>query len=364
LDDLLQSEAPEDYETEDMDYNPNESRDEDCEDRNVEVEEKESAAKEELSEEDMEELDAILKSKPEPEEQIAVCLTDAAKATAKPVKRSSFEHEYDTMRKQLRALIIAAERYHAAMCEIEKTRKDVATRLSTMSEDTPLHSTIGGSDGNGDSLCTFYELVGEFSEHETADYRKNVIDSLLEWEKTLKSKVDADLTEIHRLYDRLDHNQRKIDILSKKVKTYEEEGKNTQKLDEDIYLYQDKVEQDLTTCNLLEEVVKNKWKDMYPIVKAFMEWESNSTARQYDIFAKLPVLENKLTFVYKEHDPSPGLMPSLDELDLAKKERQEEDECMDTSGSDTSGSVHSRDTHEKALIPPKPKWHVHPIETM
>ena len=238
----------------------------------------------------------------------------------------------------------------------------MANKLSDMSENSPLQGSIGESVGN-DSLYTLYRLACEVSEFDAADYRKNVIESLLEWEKTIKTKVDADLTEIHRLSHRLDHNQSKVGNLTKKMKSLKEGKEVPRKLMEDLDRYQAKIDQDLKTFNLLEEVVASKWKDMYPVVKAFMEWQTDHAAKEYDIFTKLPILENELTFVYTEHSPPPGKIPSLEELDLAQKEppMPEEDERTETSG-----SFHSHEADDETLNRPKhcQKWHFHEKDTM
>ena len=128
LDDLLQSEAPEDDVTEDMEVPEYQSQDGNSEDKDEEEEEKEMSPKGEQNEGKAGELDSISKSKPEtPEENIAACLTKAAAKTAKPVEYNvPFEHEYDIMRKQLRALIVAVEKHHTALCKMENSRNEVS----------------------------------------------------------------------------------------------------------------------------------------------------------------------------------------------------------------------------------------------
>jgi hypothetical protein len=61
---------------------------------------------------------------------------DAALKAAKPVNRSSdlvpLNHDYDMRRRELRALIASARKYHDAIIQLEKARMDVSFLFSPL----------------------------------------------------------------------------------------------------------------------------------------------------------------------------------------------------------------------------------------
>jgi hypothetical protein len=141
-------------------------------------------------------------------------------------------------------------------------------------------------------------------------YQKNVIDYVTEWEQIVTTRVDEGSKETYALHRTLNHYQSKIDPLRKKVNAIESKGKgspaklseklvrNEGKLDEAWKLYETNAS---IHCNLLEEVTKHGWKDLYPLVKASLEWEAVRAAGENDVYAKLSEVEKNLTSVFEKN---------------------------------------------------------------
>jgi len=311
---------------------------------------------EEAVEEQVEEVQDFVEE-PEPEAfkgpttNVEARFTAAVKAH-KPVNRSAdlvpLGKDFDKMRKRLRSLILAAKKYHVAQCELEKSRNDVALKMSKMTEDTPLNAATGQNIGK-DSLVTVHQVAAEEAKRDAKLYQENVINYLLEWERIVMTKVDADLEEVHKLHERLNHYQGKIEKIRKRVNMMEDKLKITpKKLQEKLERNENKLEQAWkdhekkasTTCNLLEEVTKRGWKDLYPVLKASMQWESDHAAHEYDVFALLPNVQNELTFAFREHDKPPQEEASQVPVALAEK-ASEEIHAEEEEYSDTSGSYHA-----------------------
>ena len=133
------------------------------------------------------------------------------------------------------------------------------------------------------------------------EYKNHVLDYVLEWEHVVTTRIDAELKEVKKLASDRQHYEKKVEDLRKKTNDIETKGKtvndatkekldrNEEKLKESFELHEKAAGR---LCVLIEEVTQRGWKDLYPLVKNVMKWESNRVGRDDEIYSKLlPNLE-------------------------------------------------------------------------
>jgi predicted RNase H-like nuclease (RuvC/YqgF family) len=239
--------------------------------------------------------------------------------------------------------------------------------FSTLTEKTPIYDATGST--QGDSLINVHQAASKESEAAAKKFQEEVIDYCLEWETVVTKRVEDGLKQTGKLHNKLNHYQNKVESLRKNVKAKEEKGKEppaklTQKLERnDGKLNQAWKEHERSAsnlCNLLEEVTKLGWKDLYPVLKAFMQWEARRASTEYDIFARLPVVEEEMTgsFETAVNQALPSVTPGAG---------VEADNDSETTGSyhpdeeksfySSEGEVADDETSSSTPPPPPPPMH-------
>jgi hypothetical protein len=149
-------------------------------------------------------------------------------------------------------------------------------------------------------------------------YQKKIIDYLIGWESTITARVDVDVVEVQKLHKILEHYETKVHGLRKKVATVEKKNKSpnaglVQKLDRNIEKLEEAWKNHEKTasslCNLLEEVTQRGWKDLYPVIRASMQFHQDCVRKESDIFAALSTIDETLTSIFNDSNS----------LDLSKK---------------------------------------------
>jgi hypothetical protein len=127
-----------------------------------------------------------------------------------------------------------------------------------------------------------------------AEYQGTICDYLYEWEQVVKEKVDKLLLLVNKLSNDLKHYQKKVDKLveqkaqaKKKDKSWNQEEKlhrNEKKLKDASQIYEEEASK---LCHLLEHVVDQGWKDLYPLVANTMKWEVQRYENDMSTFATI-----------------------------------------------------------------------------
>jgi hypothetical protein len=220
-----------------------------------------------------------------------------------------------------------------------RTPKQVTVQLSALATKSPLQEHVGNAPGHT-SLASVHQLATEKARVGAEQYQKNVINYAIEWEQIVTTRVDEDLKKTNALQESLNHYQNKIAVLRKKVNAVENKGKGSPtKLSEKLTRNEGKLEQAWklheegasTLCNLLDEITKGGWKDLYPLVLAALQWELGRTTEEHDVYAKLSEVEKDMTFIFDEkasvpvveqrpEEPSGGSSPSADAAGEVEKD--------------------------------------------
>lgn len=118
---------------------------------------------------------------------------------------------------------------------------------------------------------------------ESDSYECEILAYVGEWETVVTNRVDKESIEVEKLRRSYIHYQGKVDALRKKVNGNETNGKETneataeklkrneQKLDDASKLFEDAAR---PLCILIEEIVRQGWKDAFPLIQSLMKWES------------------------------------------------------------------------------------------
>jgi hypothetical protein len=206
-----------------------------------------------------------------------------------------------------------------------------------MAKDSPIFDPIGNSLG-GDSMAIVAREASTAGRDFTASYENKVLDYCIEWERIISARIETELNETSKMKDRLNHYQNKIMELRAKVnhstdKSIEPPKKLSVKLERNETklnkAWKDHEQCASKLCTLIEEITDRKWKDLYPLVKASMQWEVERVSTENEVFAKLPLITDILSDTF-ENGMSTELTVSLDSVAMA-----------DENDSQTTCSLHS-----------------------
>jgi hypothetical protein len=223
-------------------------------------------------------------------------------------------------------------------------------QLAALSADSPLYEYVGDTRVDT-SLASVHQLVTEKATVDAEQYHKNVINNAIEWEQFVTTRVDASLKKTKTLYQDLIHYQHKIGFLRKKVNDVENEGKespaklnqkltrNELKLNQAWKLYEDSAS---NLCNVLEEITKGGWKDLYPLILAALQWEVDIATGEQDANGILSHVEKGMTSIFDEH--ASALVSEVVEQGADNPSGGSYSaNVFEDSDSDTTGSLNSPD---------------------
>lgn len=130
---------------------------------------------------------------------------------------------------------------------------------------------------------------------ESDAYESEILNYVAEWEDVVTSRVEKDSSEVEKLRKSYVHYQNKVDSLRKKVNTNESNGKETNeataeklkrnedKLDDASKEFEDAAR---PLCILIEAVVREGWKDVFPLITNLMKWESDRSKKEMLFFSE------------------------------------------------------------------------------
>jgi hypothetical protein len=192
------------------------------------------------------------------------------------------------------------------------TYKQFTVQLSALSKNSPLYQYVGNP--RGASFASVQQLVTQHANVGVEHYQKNIIAYAIEWEQIVTARVDDGLKKTSVLYQNLNHYQNKINSLRKKVNAVENKGKESPtKLSQKLTRNEAKVKHSWelheasasALCNLLEEITKGGWKDLYPLVLAALQWEVDRAAGEQDAYGMLSEVAKDMTSTFDEHASVP-----------------------------------------------------------
>jgi hypothetical protein len=174
---------------------------------------------------------------------------------------------------------------------------------ASISEETPLYESVGSNNipattslAQGKALVDDFDtpksmssvetLAGIYAANSAADFQQQVIDYIIEWTKTVTTKVDAELEAFDRFEEILYHYEIKVAGLRNKSKRKENVrlARNEKKLKDAGERRNDQLEK---ACSLLKAITENSWKDLYPLVEQTMNWETNRLDGEIDTYGML-----------------------------------------------------------------------------
>ena len=178
-----------------------------------------------------------------------------------------------------------------------------------MTRKTPLWDVTGlmpSEDRPADSVCSMSSIQDTLSaktKSYATKYQQFVIDYVIEWEKVVRTRIDAGIKKSEALRRDLDHYQKKTEGLrleankkmaqGKQVKSDAQEKlkRNEEKLLASKQTY-NKVATDL--CILMEEVTERSWRDLHPMLIKVAQFEITLANDQAKIFANLNTVVDTL----------------------------------------------------------------------
>lgn len=174
-------------------------------------------------------------------------------------------------------------------------------QYSILAEKSPIFRPIGTTVG-GDSLSTVAHAASKEAHAFAKSYDDEIVARCIDWERTVTTRVDAELEENSKLRVRYNHYLTKVDKLRSKSSASTDKSKDAPKMGTRHSRNEEKLdtawrshEQSASSLyNLLEEVTQRGWKDLYRLVKASMQWEIDRESAEHAVFAKLPQIMNNL----------------------------------------------------------------------
>jgi hypothetical protein len=223
-----------------------------------------------------------------------------------PTNRSAdlvpLKHDFEMMRKKLRSLVNAAEHFKSTITALDKARLNVTVQVHDLARDTPVQEIA-------DSELHVNQKLSDHTQVFLRTYQDKIINYATEWEYAVSTRVDRDQKSVDHLQDRLAHYQTKVGKLREKVNTKEAAQKRVAKRLSDKLARNEKklakawqIHETTASklCDLLEEIVKAGWKDLYPLLRSTLEVEKVYNKEEESLYAELEPLMSKLDGVYKE----------------------------------------------------------------
>eukprot|EP00538_Stauroneis_constricta_P009016 CAMPEP_0119559236 /NCGR_PEP_ID=MMETSP1352-20130426/12269_1 /TAXON_ID=265584 /ORGANISM="Stauroneis constricta, Strain CCMP1120" /LENGTH=382 /DNA_ID=CAMNT_0007606881 /DNA_START=100 /DNA_END=1248 /DNA_ORIENTATION=+ len=216
--------------------------------------------------------------------------------------------EFDHLRKELRALVGSAQKYNDSFIQAETARAEMINEICKLSKGTPLYEDIGDIQ-NGGSIGNINLVVIKNAKEKAIRFNKDVVQYVAEWESIVSKRVDDELKNCKRLGHDQSHYENKVDKLRQTVNKKEEAGKsvghgkaaklnrNEKKLENAFDAHEAAA---CKACALLEAVVKEGWKDLYPLVESMIAWETDRIQEETKTFSEMEETADRMKLTHKE----------------------------------------------------------------
>ena len=202
-----------------------------------------------------------------------------------------------------------------------------------MTKNSPMWDSCGlmpSADRPSDSVCSYssvHDTLSAKSKSYLDKYKQHVLDYAIEWEKVVRTRVDAGLKKAEEMRRELDHYQKKVESLrlstnqamakgkSVKPETKERLKRNEEKLISAKQNY-NKLATDL--CILMEEIAERSWRDLHPMLVKAAQFDMTLSGDEAKILSNLNQVVSQLKQVATQNGLSP--QPRLKDLAGLKPE--------------------------------------------
>ena len=143
------------------------------------------------------------------------------------------------------------------------------------------------------SLGSIRRLTTQQDQNGNDEYQQHILDYVVQWERIVTTTIDECLQDVKKLQQTRIHYEKKVEGLRKKVLNHDQKGKDLnadlkEKMNRNEIKLRDawKEHEEYASqlCLLIEEVTKEGYNDMYPLISNLMKFEYNSSVRNYDIY--------------------------------------------------------------------------------
>ena len=257
--------------------------------------------------------------------------------------------EWETTKKKLRLLVSMTKDYGESTRIMQASRSKLVNHLGLLSDKSPIFDSVGKQTLNTKSTTlalisiledpltkmTVAQVVKEqqkSSEGTTVvvnsvealqqlattqevvqqrEYRTQVVDYAMEWEKTVSERVEGELKKVRILQTSRSHYEKKVEQLRQRTNELEKKGKtNTVAQAERLERNEKKLKDAFSSheteagrlCVLIEEATTNGWKDLYHLVENYCKWETNRVDQESDIYSQLlPTTLDSMKSTFKKN---------------------------------------------------------------
>jgi hypothetical protein len=175
--------------------------------------------------------------------------------------------------------------------------------LSKLAEGSPLHQQVRSLDN--ESFYAVYMDVSEQVNIYATNFESQALEYLIEWEHVATTRVDRGKAEVEQLRKTFLHYTQKVDKLRNQINKEEAKGKviKDDKL-EKLKRNEDKLEEAseefeaaaAPLCYLIEEIVVHAYKDLYPLLRLLMKWDTDRSTVEKQIFGEFKTTELEEAF--------------------------------------------------------------------
>eukprot|EP00532_Pseudo-nitzschia_australis_P000693 CAMPEP_0168182420 /NCGR_PEP_ID=MMETSP0139_2-20121125/11885_1 /TAXON_ID=44445 /ORGANISM="Pseudo-nitzschia australis, Strain 10249 10 AB" /LENGTH=333 /DNA_ID=CAMNT_0008103351 /DNA_START=41 /DNA_END=1042 /DNA_ORIENTATION=+ len=236
--------------------------------------------------------------------------------------------EWEATKKKLRWTVSVAKEYAETTRAMHESRSKLVSQLVLLSENSPIFDSIGehtlngksmralqsmreeppvgkrttinqiikSSDESANSLGSLHEMAATQGIIQERDFRTQVIDYAIEWEKAVSEKVESELKKVRTLQATRAHYEKKLEKLRLCAEDLEKKGKKEPSNQDDklerneaklMEAFESHEKEAGRLCVLLEEATTNGWRDLYHLVKYYCKWESYRVEQESDIYSRL-----------------------------------------------------------------------------
>jgi len=197
-----------------------------------------------------------------------------------------------------------------------------------MTKNSPMWDASGlmpSADRPSDSVCSYssvHDTLSAKTKTYLDKYKQHVLDYAIEWEKVVRTRVDAGLKKAEEMRRELDHYQKKVEALrlstnqamakgkSVKPETTERLKRNEEKL---ISAKQNYNRMATDLCILMEEIAERSWRDLHPMLVKAAQFDMTLSGDEAKILSGL----NQVVSQLKQIATSSGISPQPRLKDLA-----------------------------------------------
>ncbi|GAX26742.1 hypothetical protein FisN_2Hh309 [Fistulifera solaris] len=217
--------------------------------------------------------------------------------------------KYKVFCKNVKGLVNSLQQHHATLAQIGKTRLAVAQSVAVFSKNTPLWDAGGqmpGADRPAETVCSYASIHDKLAAKHNGyvqKYQQFILQYVVEWEKTVTTRVENGLKKVEEQRRELNHYQKKVETLrtsSNKVLTSGKslKGEQAEKLKRNeeklIAAKQSYNKMSSALCILMDEISERYWRDLHPVMIKATQFDMTIASDEAKITTELNQVVSKL----------------------------------------------------------------------